>query len=76
MLERRRTGNGYSANAFSPSDVEAWCRLNGVRLSRSEFDILDEMEVRRLAFLDRDTTNEPQVSNRPMSAELFDGLFG
>ena len=73
-MERRRSGNGYAANPISPTDVEAWCRLTGTRLRPWELDILDEMELVRRNFLNRDDKGQT-VSNRPMSAELFDGMF-
>lgn len=77
-LDARRTGNGYSANAISPCEIEAWCRLNGATLRRWELDTLDAMEAARLQWLDRKRDgDEPDVvSAQPVTPALVNALFG
>lgn len=70
----RRTGNGYGANAISHSDIDAWCRRNRVDLRPWEYEALDELEMIRLEFLNRD--DDEKVSDQPMTADMFDAMFG
>lgn len=44
----RRTGNGYGPNALSSVEVEAWTRLNGVRLAPFESEALEGLEAKFL----------------------------
>lgn len=48
-MSARRTGNGYGPNALSSAEVEAWARLNGVRLAPFEAEALDGLEARFLS---------------------------
>lgn len=76
-LDARRSGNGYSAHAISPTEIEAWCRLFGVTLRGWELLALDEMEQARLRWLNRDEDGEPVVvSEQPVTPDLVQALFG
>jgi len=80
-LDARRTGNGYGANAISPSEIDAYARMYGMRLRRWELDALDVMEASRLRWLDRmarrDEDGEPDVvEGQPVTPALVKALFG
>lgn len=74
-IDVRRTGNGFAATPISHSDIDAWCRRNRIDLRPWEYEALDEMEMARLEYLNRDTTGEPEVANKPLTPELFDAMF-
>ena len=50
----RRTGMG--AHALALIDVEAWCRLNGVRLTPWELDVLIQLDAAQLAAIAKQRT--------------------
>lgn len=50
----RRTGMG--AHALVLADVEAWCRLGGVRLTPWELDVLIELDAAQLAAIAKQST--------------------
>lgn len=76
-LDARRSGNGYSANAISPAEIDAWCRLTGMALRSWEIRALDEMEMVRLRWLNRDEDAEPVVVEaQPVTPSLVKALFG
>jgi len=76
-LDARRSSNGYSANAISPTEIDAWCRVSGTRLKPWEIRALDEMEIIRLRCLGRNPEEEPEVvEGQPVTPALVKALFG
>lgn len=82
-MDRRRSSNGYGANAISHHEIAEFSRLYGVRFKPWELRALDAMEIARLAFLnkrDEVPAEEPSaqasvVQSAPMTPQLFDALF-
>ncbi|WP_445263523.1 phage tail assembly chaperone [Rhizobium rhizogenes] len=78
-LDRARTSNGYGLNPLSYSDIDAWSRLRRISLLAWHLDALISMDGQRLHLLYEKTASEteekPTVSERPLTARLFDALF-
>ena len=78
-LDRARASNGYGLNPISYSDIDAWARLRRIALLYWHLDALISMDGQRLKLLYDKTASEtedkPAVSERPLTARLFDALF-
>lgn len=70
LLDRTRNGNGYAANRITHQDIRA---LASDRPAEWELNAILAMDAVRLA-QDAAPSNAI-VSERPMTAELFDALF-
>lgn len=58
-------------------EIEAWGRLTHRRLGAFELRILLEMDVAYVKALNKkdDKASEPDISDTPLTPELFDALF-
>lgn len=79
-LERRgRSGNGFGATPISNMEVLAFLLVERETLSPWEKDLIDIMEIERLAFLNKNVGNIDKSKNRimeePFSLALFDKAF-
>lgn len=76
-LDGQRGHNGWGGLAITFAEIEAWSRLKGTRLEPWHLRALAEMDLARLAWTNRDKSNEADVvSERTMSTGLFDAMFG
>jgi hypothetical protein len=70
---RRRMGGGFAGpNPIGWQDIDAFVRLNGMRLSSWEIEILESIDD---LFVYRDETAAASAATRPMTEQLFDTLF-
>jgi len=78
-LDRARHSNGYGLNPLTYSDIDAWSRLRRISLLAWHLDALILMDGERLKLLyektEAETEDKPKVSERPLTARLFDALF-
>jgi hypothetical protein len=83
-MDRRRTGNGYSANAISHEEIAECGRLYGIQFKPWELRALDAMERARLLFLNL-REDEPEANpakgddkstpGQTLTPVLFKALF-
>jgi len=77
-LDSQRTGNGYGPNALGFQAIGEWARLRGLVLMQWQLDAILAMDLKRrevLAPKDKQPEPEQQVSERPLTARLFDAIF-
>jgi hypothetical protein len=77
-LDSQRTGNGYGANAIGFTAIKSWADLRNIRLKPWQLDALIAMDLKRRATLvtkDETPEDKPAVSERPLTARLFEALF-
>ncbi|WP_424540748.1 phage tail assembly chaperone [Sinorhizobium medicae] len=77
-LDSQRTGNGYGPNALGFQAIGEWARLRGLVLKQWQLDAILAMDLKRreiMAPKDELEAEKPKVSERPLTARLFDALF-
>lgn len=79
-LDGARTDNGYGANPIGFADLSAWSNVTGRQPREWEVAALRAMDAEKLSLLygeapKGEAAEAPTVSERPMSAGLFDALF-
>ncbi|MEY9719759.1 hypothetical protein ABIA22_002249 [Sinorhizobium fredii] len=75
-MDCQRSGNGYAPNALGFREIGEWTRLRKIVLEQWQLDAIVAMDVRRRSmFIERDEP-EVEISERPLSPDLFDALFG
>lgn len=78
-LDRARTGTGFGINPIAWQEIDAWAHRRKVEPSQWEIDALISLDALRMELFYASKTDEveekPQVSERPLTARLFDALF-
>ncbi|WP_426235873.1 phage tail assembly chaperone [Pararhizobium sp. DWP1-1-3] len=78
-MDVTREGTGYGINPLQPTQIEAWTRQRGIKLTPWQLDAIEALDVLRLQLFfekssgDKDT--EVVISDRPLSPALFDAIF-
>lgn len=83
-LAARRTWHAHGPNPISFSEIDAYCRIMGRPLQPGHVDLLLAMDrvwldwsINTLrAGAEGAAPTVPQVSQRPLSPELFDAMMG
>lgn len=77
-MDSQRTGNGYGPNALGFQAIGEWARLRGLVLKQWQLDAILAMDLKRrevMAQKDEPESEKPQISERPLTARLFDAIF-
>ncbi len=79
-LDAQRTGNGYGPNALGFVAIAEWARLRGLVLKQWQLDAILALDIKRREVMAPKVEEQPepeksQVSERPLTARLFDALF-
>ncbi len=79
-LDAQRTGNGYGPNALGFVAIAEWARLRGLVLKQWQLDAILALDIKRREVMapkaeEQAEPEKPQVSERPLTARLFDALF-
>ncbi|WP_246802589.1 hypothetical protein [Ensifer sp. ENS02] len=79
-LDTQRTGNGYGPNALGFVAIAEWARLRGLVLKQWQLDAILALDIKRREVMapkaeEQAEPEKPQVSERPLTARLFDALF-
>ncbi|AII27806.1 hypothetical protein B9J07_13095 [Sinorhizobium sp. LM21] len=79
-LDAQRTGNGYGPNALGFVAIAEWARLRGLVLKQWQLDCILALDIKRREVMapkaeEQPEPDKPRVSERPLTARLFDALF-
>lgn len=78
-MDRARTGTGFGINPIAWQEIDAWAHRRKVEPSQWEIDALISLDALRMELFyasKADPVEEtPPVSERPLTARLFDALF-
>lgn len=80
-MDRTREGTGYGINPLQPAQIAAWFRLRQIVPQPWHLDAIEKLDATRMRVYfekktDDGSSNEKHEFNtRPLSSELFDGLF-
>ncbi len=77
QLSRGRGANGWGTTPLAFTEIAAWCSIRSIRLREWELEAILDMDRVLMAHMNRKTDDEVpvEVSDRPLTAELFDAMF-
>ncbi|MEZ2220767.1 hypothetical protein [Rhizobium sp. RCC_161_2] len=80
-MDVTREGTGYGINPLQPTQIEAWTRQRGIKLTPWQLDAIEALDMLRLQLFfekseqDEGAVGKPVVSKQPLTPKSMAYLF-